>query len=592
MAEQVQLNFGVLPQERSRPALLTETNAPYPTAAILQTQQIRRKSSFIHRIDSSEDQPSSHESIFEAEYVSNVNSEDSGQRLDSRPTTTANPLGGIAFSSMIAHNDENARERPIYLSVVETPILYGHGTPLATIIEQKSATTMRTTTPALSRPRFTPDFSSCLAPATPRLAYCDSMELLSTSTMSSPRRRNSFSADDLELIKRSYHDACTTIARNARRAFPVDEIYAQPRRPVVPPPNRPGTPPGMPSWTAAQIAPRNTARNQVQATVVNGTTNRLQRFFRIQPRSLELASRVPVTAANIHSSRGPRDEITRTVSRPLPGSTEVLRYRPFRPPRSGYGTGPLDHPFLRAGLANRKSNDAPTTSGLSPQAVGSSARAVRSNAVAGKRGRKQVQRARSLTSRRAPNDSSAYVREGNASVPPEQCHHRRGRIATMRNLSSSIQVPESDPSIARYTALPNNIPREVAQFSNEPPLVAEQSNLNAIDFPTCPLISSTIEQSPSPNAVPTSSTPRLPVNQPTIQAPIETRPLNQQCWRCRVSFLFDKIDDIWDNTTHWCCWYCCGVDMDDNDDLLSAGIGREALLRPRRVLLDGDSVIV
>ena len=74
---------------------------------------------------------------------------------------------------------------------------YGNGTALDTITEQKSYTTIR------SKARTK---SADNSPSIPFLCHRDSFIISKT-----PRRQISFSLDDIEEIKRSYHDACAVI---------------------------------------------------------------------------------------------------------------------------------------------------------------------------------------------------------------------------------------------------------------------------------------------------------------------------------------------------------------------------------------------
>jgi hypothetical protein len=100
-------------------------------------------------------------------------------------------------------------------------------------------------------PRPTSELSLAVTSAPNLLGHRNNFDLPATVTLRPPRRCKSFSADDLVFIKRSYHEACTMIERTTGVSLQVYDIYAEPRTPVVPPIERPTTPPGMPSWTEA-----------------------------------------------------------------------------------------------------------------------------------------------------------------------------------------------------------------------------------------------------------------------------------------------------------------------------------------------------
>ncbi len=320
-------HLGISP---SREPLRPRTASPAltmtsPLSAII--KQVRRKDSFVERADSSESIPSSHDSIYEAYYFSGTTSEDSGSRVE---MSNLSRTFSTASSRPSAGNDENFKKAialsdPLpsanTLDIGEIQFLYGHGTILQTITEQHSCGTIGT----LERRRSADNLDNCML-----LGYRDSHRLAK-----SPRRKLSFSLDDLALIKRSYHEACTTIAYEARKQLQIPEVYARPKTPVVDPPNRPSTPPGMPSWTASQnlFSSTQTRRApQRQQTRQLGKQNRFQRFF-----NLSNTSYLMITGSS-----------TSTESSTLPVRGRMAPR--FRPPRSVYG--PIDqHPFTRAPMA-------------------------------------------------------------------------------------------------------------------------------------------------------------------------------------------------------------------------------------------------
>ena len=279
-----------------RSPLNTATNAQPSTAFLLTVdknnniiekgKKVRRKSSFVRRLDSSEDLPSSHDSIFIAEYLSPYNSEDSVYKTENwekiEPSIPLSPrlelpsLNLPSVSSLSSqNNDENSTT---CLSIGITPILYGHGTPLTTIIEQKSSNpTLRgeegsttSATRSLARPRSASDLTTSSTPnSSLRLQRSSAiggspLRNLHFSTSGIIRRLESLSDNSAETIKLSWpagydpqrpplrsksnldggSDSCPT--------SPISQVYAQPLRPLQPPIDRPATPEGMPSWTAAQ----------------------------------------------------------------------------------------------------------------------------------------------------------------------------------------------------------------------------------------------------------------------------------------------------------------------------------------------------
>ncbi|KAK8908999.1 hypothetical protein QC760_003339 [Botrytis cinerea] len=290
----------------SRNPLLPRITSPQQTPA----NNIRRKGSFIRAIpDSSEESPlSSDNSIFEAFLFSNSNSEDSVHKFDTLPRSKQ------AACEVSSSNDENMRQTSTSTQLdttVTTEFLYGHGTVLDTITEQKSYGTMRSVT----RTKSADDIST-----SPLLGHRDSF----TIAKNRPRHKQSFSLDDIWCIKDSYHDACAMIDQAARRRLSIHEVYAKPKEPLLAPPERPDTPPGCPSWTEAQKpGPR-------QHLIPHHT--RLQRLLRMPSSGLTLS---PTPARSFSTGR--------VVS--APGLTRLPPR--FRAPRSVYSA--IDtHPFSSA----------------------------------------------------------------------------------------------------------------------------------------------------------------------------------------------------------------------------------------------------
>jgi hypothetical protein len=272
--------------EWSRPPLSSVTNSPPQTPTLPRCKRIRRKSSLIRRIDSSEDTPSSHESIFRAEHFSNTTSEGNDSEL--WPKIGLSHAIKLITSINLVGNNEKIRSQLLALPTGTTPIHYGHGTALTTIPEQKSTTTMNTKVPSVGLGSAS-EVSLARASIPNLLGHRNSFDLPSTVTLRSPRRHKSFSADDLIFTKRSYHEACAAIEERTSDSLQIHDVYAQPRTPILPPIDRPLTPPGIPSWTAAQ---NGQVQNALQPRYwsVAGTQNSLQRFLGLRPSPIEFSS--------------------------------------------------------------------------------------------------------------------------------------------------------------------------------------------------------------------------------------------------------------------------------------------------------------
>lgn len=118
---------------------------PKRSSSVTPTKKIRRKSSFVRRVDSSEESPSPHGSIFEAYYHSTTNSDESAV-VESWPMRTLPGHNQPASSTQGRENDENSRVGPkpaTSSGVYDKQFLYGRGTVLETITEQNSHGSMR-----------------------------------------------------------------------------------------------------------------------------------------------------------------------------------------------------------------------------------------------------------------------------------------------------------------------------------------------------------------------------------------------------------------------------------------------------------------
>jgi hypothetical protein len=590
--EPLQLELASAPPEQSRPPLYLVTNSPPRTPTLPQRKRIRRKSSLIRRIDSSEEIPSSHESIFHAERFPSTNSEDNDSGI--WPKATLSLTIGPSTSTNLVGNNENIRDELLAPTIGRTPILYGHGTALTTIVEQKSTRTMSTKVSPIG-PGSASEVSLARTSIPNLLGHRGNFDLPSAVTLRSPRRRKSFSADDLVLIKRSYHEACLVIERKIKGSMQIHDVYAEPHTPILPPIERPSTPPGMPSWTAAQNAPTQTLLPS-PGWVARDTQNRLQRFLGIRPSLIELSSRIPVPLTLQHSNQstqvlgGGRSPSSPIPARPAPR---------FRPTRSGHGTGPLEsHPFHHAGRAEAKSDATSVMPRIQTPNLPLSPRPgapqrVLKTATRGKRQRNVRPSLIPLVTG-APQISNrgtygSRVTESLHEEVSSQCPHRRGRQASLRSLNqhAEVVVPDTDHAMANYTLLASNDPQgnPTQQPIQSTPVTEPQIGINAqiTGFQaTRPVMAGAIAPS-----------------SPTVAPPAKSAPHTQRCWKCNVSKIVSKLDEIWEASTSWCCWVFCGVDLYDDGESQCCGHGNGAQpgdgqgsLGPRRVVLDGTPVIL
>jgi hypothetical protein len=553
--------------EWSRLPLSSLANSPPQTPTLLQCKRIRRKSSLIQRIGSSEDIPSSHESIFHAERFSSTSSEDNGS--GSRPKITLSPIITPIASINIIGNNENIRSQLLAPTIDSTPILYGHGTALTTIVEQKSTTTMCTRVSS-ANPRSTSEISLAISSTQNLLGYRNSFDLPSTVTLRSPRRRRSFSVDDLVFIKRSYHEACAMIERGTGDSFPIHDIYAGPRTPVLPPIERPATPPGMPSWTAAQNSP---VQNTVQPHhwSVTGTQNRLQRFLGIRPSAIKVSSCIPVPVALQHSNQSNQ---VAEGGRPASSSIPTRIAPRFRPTRSGHGTGPLgSHPFHHAARADAKSDaisTMPGTQTFNPPLSSRPGSPLRSS-------KRRRLRYPHIVDSLGPNVFASHSIGSVRDEVSPQCPHRQGRQATLQSLNQSTEVVIPDLTVSYTLSTPNESQRDPTHQTIPSTALTE------------PHVGIEVQATASPVVSPVM-TGAIAVMSPTAAPQVKTRPQTHRCWKCHVSTSVSTLDDIWEVSTSWCCWMFCGVDLHEDAEAQS-GCAQETL-GPRRVVLDGMPVML
>ncbi|KAI3341687.1 hypothetical protein F4824DRAFT_323172 [Ustulina deusta] len=185
--------------------------------------------------DSSEGQPSTHDSVCDAAWISTSDLAKSPYQTPGRPVT---PLRSIDI--------DLDSDSP--LSRLETPFLYGYGTELAPILEQRSIATLRT-----KGSRSTSDLSSLLHDAPGADGGSSKGRSKSdTTTHSHPlRRQHSFGLDDD--ITANPHAQQETASPSpqlkwlsySRPTVHVVDVHAYPRKPIYPPPQRPPTPPSL-----------------------------------------------------------------------------------------------------------------------------------------------------------------------------------------------------------------------------------------------------------------------------------------------------------------------------------------------------------
>ncbi|KAI0518556.1 hypothetical protein F5B22DRAFT_70597 [Xylaria bambusicola] len=168
--------------------------------------------------DSSEDRPSTHDSVCDAAWLSTSDVAKSPYQTPGRPVTPLQPVE-------IDINSESP------LSRLETPFLYGYGTELTPILERRSIATLRTKG-SLS----TSDLSSLLHDAPGAKSKGEnpthSLELHRQQPFKTEESQQNESGSP-QLRWLSY----------SRPTIHVVDIHAYPRKPIYPPPQRPLTPP-------------------------------------------------------------------------------------------------------------------------------------------------------------------------------------------------------------------------------------------------------------------------------------------------------------------------------------------------------------
>ncbi|OTA65157.1 hypothetical protein K449DRAFT_403766 [Hypoxylon sp. EC38] len=259
------------------------------------------------RKDSSESQPSSHSSIYDAAWVSDQSDTAKSPYQTPAPDPVVDPTPASVVvrpatppqRSTTAPIDPNSEsplsllEASISASAFDTPFLYGHGTELAPIAEQRSIATLRTTATggsSLSASHISPLLKHQASSLSNNSASRSNAHNSGTNSSNNAplrrplRRQHSFSLDDLSPSSgHSQGDGCkrhrreysepggsTAVAvavatgtnvgiprlrsiskRHSPPAVETVDIHAYPQKPTYPPHQEPPTPPGYTEWLMA-----------------------------------------------------------------------------------------------------------------------------------------------------------------------------------------------------------------------------------------------------------------------------------------------------------------------------------------------------
>ncbi|KAI1748501.1 hypothetical protein F4782DRAFT_354732 [Xylaria castorea] len=209
-----------------------QTRSPLSNRANIDIDAAAKTTIWEHK-DSSEGPPSTHESICDAAWISTSDLAKSPYQTPGRPVT---PFRSIDI--------DLESESP--LSRLETPFLYGYGTELAPILEQRSIATLRTKG-SLS----TSDLSSLLHDAPGSSSSRRSRSKSDNTTHSHPlRRQHSFSPPHASPETTTTTGTGESSPQLKRLAFSrpmvhIVDVHAYPRKPIYPAPQRPRTPPSL-----------------------------------------------------------------------------------------------------------------------------------------------------------------------------------------------------------------------------------------------------------------------------------------------------------------------------------------------------------
>jgi hypothetical protein len=533
------------------------------------TRKVRRRNSFIRTPDSSEELPSPHDSIFEADYFSGTNSDDSYHTAEIVPMKSLREARRRTPSDP-RENDENSRVSTEAVDADKPQFLYGHGTVLETITEQKSNSSIGT----FARRRSVSELHSL-----PFLGHRDGFIVaksprrqrsLSMDDLRSPRRMRSLSEGDLNNIKDLYHGAVTMIEDTTCKPLQVYEIYAQPKAPIQEPLRRPATPPGMPSWTEHQLRP-----SQGRAVQVQVRQNRFQRWLGIEPSGITLRS-------SISESR------LRSMSDSIGGTLHVAR---FRPPKSTYGA--LDqHPFNRAPVAiatpSGPQSKLPRRTGkrkevrFTPSATARDSETLALQAAMDATRDTAVSPLANMTTMTS-SPSPQLIAPKNEN----ECPHRRGRRAALRALNRrrSLNHAHSSPPSNEYQSIlsdpltcptPLSSPPRITPLSSTYMCSSQSSQRQNTDWnmgilDTDPITGDSSSTLNSPTAFLMSgalspvSTARSPSPQRETTALLPKKKGSNHCWKCRLEIVCVMIDKAWEKGAGCLCFVCCGYEIEDDE---------------------------
>ncbi|RKF62961.1 hypothetical protein OnM2_029015 [Erysiphe neolycopersici] len=537
------VNYGCSLSQNTMQLPLREIHQPRIIACEPSTKKIQRENSFTFNSNSSDEFPSPHASIYEAVHISANSSEDNGHKIE---LINIPPRKSKSFSKGRG-NDENIRDVQTKLKTRSDDIgfLYGRGTILDTIAEQKSSTTMRT----IARSKSVEDLGNSAF-----LRYKNSFDL-----PNGLHRKRSFSVDDVELIKRSYHEACIMIERKTPKLSSGHQIYAQPKIPIDAPPERPKTPPGMPSWTASQ----NLHIARLEESAIR---NRLQRRHHLQ-----------ISKSNQYSYL-PQNSTTQVQS----GTSQIRGFIAprFRPPKSTY-TSLNQHPFFNACLQKARPFTQSYENDSTDDVINIPLRSI------SQENHKKAARVRftpSITARNAERMShqsqrypenvfvprlgpktnnlkstalkSAHLRIENKISKP-LCPHSKGRrVALKKRIMSDSSLRSSQnlctAPLESYRDMVSS--RSVSGLSVSPSMNSNNDYSHHVN--------STRSASLSSSTALISST-RLPTTS-DINVISSSNENFRFCWKCKLEHAFAKVDQIWIQATSCWCFSCCKFDIEEN----------------------------
>ncbi|KAI9806159.1 MAG: hypothetical protein M1833_004566 [Piccolia ochrophora] len=328
----------VLSDATNSPTRSRSPSPPYSTAKTSQLRHLRRRESFRAlnpHVDSSEECFSEHSSVFDANFWS--------------PSETS--LGGKNVKRSDAELDTKARENSaveevalgppvVEPEVLQTPKPHSpprpqsgdrrqaQVTPLATITEQRSFTTLRDASRKLS-------FNGQLTPAGQPVNH----EEKADNSSPQPTRKQSRSLGSLNLGSTPAHveGRINSSVESTGIAAPIP-IYAEPVAPLMTPPERAPTPPGAPSWSA----PGHNQRRLASTGYLGTSTLSSGRVSQPHSQFPRIGLPPGVVSLTRQAALQGRNDPSAAVQPP--------RYRPVR---SGHGSHrPLSsHPFHRLPLA-------------------------------------------------------------------------------------------------------------------------------------------------------------------------------------------------------------------------------------------------